>query len=96
MKTRIAAVAALTVLLAGCGDDLAKACFDTADHANLSDGKIKGMCDCAVKQIDGGGFSQADRDILAAAIRGKDEAGGKRSAEMVGYWALAMSKCRSQ
>lgn len=96
MKVRITAVAALTFLLAGCGDDVANACFDTADHANLSDGKIKGVCDCAVKQIDAGGFSQADRDTLAKAIRGKDEAGGKRSAEMIGYWALAMSKCRSQ
>ena len=93
---KFAIAAALALGLSACGDSPDKACFDTADHAKLSDGKIKGMCDCALSKAAPMLASERDKDLLALIIRSKsvppNEA--ERTREIGAYWAMVMSACR--
>lgn len=95
---KLAVAAGIALCLSACGDSPDKACFDTADHASLSDGKIKGMCDCAVSKTALALTSERDKDILALLIRNKqvppNEAG--RAKEVAIYWGMALSSCRSK
>lgn len=93
---RLVVAAGVLLSLSACGDSPDKACFDTADHAKLSDGKIKGMCDCALSKAASAFASDRDKDLLARVIRSKsvspDEA--ERAREIAAYWATVMSTCR--
>jgi len=82
--------------LSACGDSPEKACFDTADHAKLSDGKIKGMCDCALAKAAPMATSDRDKELLSLVIRSKPvpSAETERAREIAAYWATVMSTCR--
>lgn len=93
---RFILAATLALGLSACGDNPDKACFDTADHARLSDGKIKGMCDCALSKAAPMLASERDKDLLALIIRSKSVPANdaERAREIGAYWATMMSACR--